>query len=141
MGTIKTIYLDSEAIEFFDKKKKESPDFNLSAFISSCLKKDLHMDSISIEQLHQDIAKRKAQMQLIETEIEQIYLQIKEQTSKDSELTKSRAEQEIYDVMMKKLKEHEWTDEEREEYKQGIKDKKWSGSVDYLKQKMEDKHE
>lgn len=134
----KTISLSDEAEVSLEKKRKEDINFNLSAFVSMCLAKDFGRNGRTVEELNNEINKKKAQIQLLEAEIDGLLGQIKFIIDNNEKLKKEQEENIKYEQEKKDIEQFlaNMTDADREEYKQGVKIGDFKGAVDYAKFKL-----
>lgn len=132
-----TVYLTDEALNALNERKKKG-DFNMSSFVSSILLRNTGDDGQTIDICEQEINKRKAQIQLLESEIEDYILRIKK-IKEESTKYKNEKEEELRDAEERTEIMYyigSWTDEKDKEYRQGLKDKKWNGTVEYGRYKI-----
>lgn len=129
---ITTIYADDQTNEIVKRIKLENPNFNLSAYVKECLVNwtgEYFEDESTLKQLREarekceslqkkydEIKRKKEAKEKIEKE-----MLIKEEAMKEQTILYQKVV-DYFDRM---------PDQEKDIYKQGIRDKKWDGSLEY----------
>ena len=132
----KTIYLSDDTIELLKKIKKEKQDFNLSNFVQAALFNSVGLGSEDVNKLYKKIADNKTQIEYLQNENIFHENRIKEIENKVRASEYEKLKEANYQQELKQLEDiiFNMSPEMLEEYKQGVKDNKWTSRVAYARE-------